>query len=468
MHRRGSWSTCVVAWVTLCGLGARVAAAEEPAAELVQVVVGLLSEKDKDLRALGLEQVRSELKGTAATRQFAAQLSKLPADAQAGLLSALADRGDAAARPALLELLGASPDEAVRVAAIGALGTLGDVADVPALVARLAKGSKSESAAARSSLVRLPGEAAPAAIVAQIDGAPAAASVALIEILAARRALGTIPDLLSAALGAHPAVRQAAMAALGQLASAEHVPGMAQGVLKAPPGPERDAAERAVALVCSRAADLDRRAAPLLAAMDKLPAGERTALLPTLGRVGGAPARQAVEAAVAAAEPAVHEMGLRALCNWPDATISARLLELAAAEPHAEHRALALGALIRVAPLPDQRPPNEKLGLLKQALAMCSRDEDRSLVLKRARAIRSVDTLRFLLPYLARPEFTQPACESIVELAHHRELREANKAEFHRALDQVIAVSRDPVVVERANRYKKNQTWARPKPADAS
>ena len=59
--------------------------------------------------------------------------------------------------------------------------------------------------------------------------------------------------------------------------------------------------------------------------------------------------------------------------------------------------------------------------------------------------------------------FCEVAAESIVELAHHRTLREAAKPEFLTALDQIIAVSKDPTSVERATRYKNNQTWVRPK-----
>ena len=104
----------------------RCRAQEETGDELVPLVVNLLRDKDKDMRALGLEQVRTQAKGEAATRQFAAQLPQLPPDVQAALLGALADRGDAAARPAIVDLLAASHDEPVRVAAIRALGFLGE------------------------------------------------------------------------------------------------------------------------------------------------------------------------------------------------------------------------------------------------------------------------------------------------------------------------------------------------------
>jgi len=59
--------------------------------------------------------------------------------------------------------------------------------------------------------------------------------------------------------------------------------------------------------------------------------------------------------------------------------------------------------------------------------------------------------------------FAGVACETIVELAHHREVREPNKAEFDEVLDRVMQISQDAVVKDRAQRYKNGQTWVRPK-----
>jgi hypothetical protein len=214
--------------------------------------------------------------------------------------------------------------------------------------------------------------------------------------------------------------------------------------------------------VCGRIDDAEKRADPLLAAMEALPSADRAALLPTLGRVGGAAALALVEAAVASPDAALHDTGIRSLCNWPSASIAPRLFELTSNDEHDEHRLMALRALIRVAPLPDERSNVERLELLRQALALCTRDDERNLVLARAQAVRIPETLRFLAPFMDQAPFAQQACESVVELAHHRDLREANKAEFHLALDKVIEVSADATVIDRANRYKKGQTWVRP------
>ncbi len=123
----------------------------------------------------------------------------------------------------------------------------------------------------------------------------------------------------------------------------------------------------------------------------------------------------------------------------------------------------ALRALIRIAPLPDGRTDQQKLQLLIDTLPLCQRDDERKLVLERAGAIRTVETLRFLLPYVDQNEFAQTACWSIVELAHHRTLREPHKAEFHAALEKVKATSKDATTIDRANRYQQGQTWVRPK-----
>jgi len=109
-------------------------AADEKSDVVVPMIIKLLDNKDVEFRAAGLDQVRSGAKGAAATKAFAAQLPKLEASAQVALLSALADRGDKTARPAVLELHATSTEENVRTASLAALGKLGEPADLPLLV----------------------------------------------------------------------------------------------------------------------------------------------------------------------------------------------------------------------------------------------------------------------------------------------------------------------------------------------
>ena len=457
MKRSGILLRGVFCLAIVVGLDGALPAADDSGDELVQMIVNLVSEKDKEMRAVGLQQVREEAKGLAATKRFAALLPKLTPDAQAALLDALADRGDAAARPAVLEML-KSQEAPVRAAAIRALGSLGEAADVPRLVQSLRAAAGPEKSAAQASLARMQGQGVHAAIVAELKQAKPDARVELIGVLASRRAKDGVPSILAAAQDDNPAVRMAAMTALGQLAGPEHLADMLKGVLKAEPGAEREAAEKAVMFVCNRTEDADKRAAPLLAAFAKLGEDDQTALLTTLGRVGGPAALKVVQAAIADTHAQRRDAGIRALCNWPDASVAGKLLDLAQTAKAANHRTSALRALIRVAALPDKRTDAEKLDLLKKAMTLATRDEERNLVLKRVRAVRTIESLRFAAPYMDQPKFAQEACATVVELAHHRGLREPNKAEFDKALDTVIAASKDADLVDLAKRYQKGQT----------
>jgi hypothetical protein len=463
--RRVSHRLTVFVWICLALLadaGPRIAVAQDD--DSLNLILEFLNDNDKETRSLALTQIATDVKGEAATKKFAELLPTLAPDRQVELLSALAARKDKAAAPAVRELLASSQDEKVGLAAIEAIGWLGGEGDVPAIVKSLDSKSEAEQQAARGTLERLPGEPPSAAILNELKNAKSTPlAVTLIEILTARRAASSIGELLTLAKGADPERRAAAMTALGAIAQAEHIQGMVSGVLEAKPGSERAAAERTIVAVCQRLSQGDDRAAPLLAAMEQLDAKDKLALYSTLGRVGGKDALNVVEEAITADDEKLHDAGMVALCNWPDGTVAPRLLELARTEAHDNHRTMARKALIRIAPLPDGRSDERRLDLLRTALAMAQDDAERKQILERAKAIRTVESLRLIKPYMEQPMFKEVACLTAVELAHHSKLREAHREEFLRTLDKVIATSKDATVVDRAQRYKKGQTWVRPK-----
>ncbi len=430
--------------------------------EAVQMVLEFLRDSDRDIRGLALEQIRSELKGEAITRRFAEELPRLAPEAQVGLLGALANRGDKAARPAILALLQGDPRPEVRAAAIRALAFLGEAADAEVILPLLRAEAEEERMAARFALTRLPGEQVGSTILAAVDKANGDDAAELVRLLVERRDTNAVPRLLELAAGPDPLKRNAALAALGELAGPEQLVPMLRLVLALPAGRDREAAEKAVMFLCGRIPE-ERRDTTLTSALEGFSEADQRVLLPTLGRVGGKTAFAAIQAALRSRDSAWHEAGIRALANWPDGSVADLLIELAERDPHASHRTTCLRALIRVAPLAADRNNVQKLELLKTAMKLSTRDEERILALQRAQAIRDVATLRYLVTFLDQPAYAQAACESIVELAHHRELRDANKPEFESALNAVIRTGKDPIVVERAHRYKKGQTWVRPK-----
>jgi hypothetical protein len=450
----------LVAAVT-AALLAHASAAAVAADDPVQMALDLLSHADLEYRAVGLDVVRFGVRGDAATRRFSEVLAGLPAARQVELIGALADRGDKAALPAVSGLLAGAQDPAVRTAAILGLGALGGAAEVATAIQSLAAADP-ERAAAVGALRTIRGPEAAAALVAAAKAGDPDIRATLIDILAARRDRTALGDMVAAASDAEAPVRLAAMRTLAKLGGADQMAGMVKGVLAAPLGGERDEAERAVASVCRR----DPHAAEIfLAEFKEAGDADREALLPALGRVGGPGAMAIVDGFIADARPETRRFGLVALTRWPDATVAPRLLDLIAKTQDAGERDTLLGGLIRIAPLPDNTLNDaQKLDLLQKAMTLCRRDEDRSRVVERANAIRTVEAFRFVTPYLDDPSLAEAACKSVVELAHHQKLRDAHKDEFAKALDKVIATTKTSELVERAERYKQGKTWERKLP----
>jgi HEAT repeat protein len=436
-------------------------AADAQPDEFVRLIVKLIGNKDPEFRAAGLEQVRTAARGPAMTQLFAARLETLDADGQIALLNALADRGDHAARAAVVGFCASSPDARVRAAAITALGRLGEPDDLPLLVKTLSAKSSIEQSAARQSLVQLSGETINKSLATASQSASPAVKAALIDALAARRAGDQLPAFVAASVNDDARVRKAAMSALGQVGRPDQIAEMLPGVLKAEPGAERDDAEENVVLVCDRITDADKRAVALIEALNTIDATHRDQLLALVGRVGGRKLIDFVGEIATGNDRARRKTGIDALSKWPDASVADKLLEIAAAATDPAERSRAFRGYVRVSATRDNRSDQQRLDRLKQAMQAARTPEEITLVINRVRTAYDVDALRFVLPYVDRPQFSQIACETIVEIAHHREVRDPNKSEVDKALDKVIATSKNPVVVDRANRYKRGETWDR-------
>lgn len=412
-----------------------------------RLVLSMLVESDDDVRTAGMSQLGAV--STPALLALAGQPSGKHPAVQAAVLALLADRGEPAGMRLALEAAG-SDEPLVRQAACEALGRLGDASAVPALVTALAVGDPA-AATARRSLERIRHPAADDAIIAALRAGPSPERRdALVAVLLARQARGAVPLFFEQAAAADPATREAAIGALGRLATPADLPALVALLVAGRDGPDRDAIEKAIMFVAARIPDRDRRADAVLAAAG---GSGRLVALPVLGRIGGQRSLALIRAAIADGDGAARESGVRALANWPDATVADELLALARSSPVDLHRQWALRAFVRVISLPGDVPPEKTLARLVEAMGMARRNEDRGLILERAAAVRTVESLRFVVPYLDDPALSAAACRTVVELAHHKGLREPNKGEFHPALEKTIAICKDPQLVDRARRY---------------
>jgi len=440
---------------------------EAPSRDVLDSVIELIRSGDADLLPVALEKVRGGLKGTDFTRELAETV--LPglerSQDRVALLAALADRGDKAALPAMMALAQGPAEAVVRTAAIGGVAALGGAEQVPVLESLLS-GDAGTVDAARAALVAIRSDTvSPRLVIALGDEhRPAAERLAIVGILSERREAAALPALVDAAVDADATVRAAAMKALGGMGGPEQIPGMVAGLLATRTDGERSDADRAIVQVCKEHRSKDLAAAALLDRFNAADPAAREVLLPTLARIGGPAVLEIVDGLLASPDAADRKLGLVALSRWPDATVKDRLLHQVAHASTEEEREMLLGGLIRIAPLPNNALDSAgKLALVEQTMALCRRDQDRGKLLERASAIRTVETLRYVLPYVDQPALAESACQSIVELAHQRTLRDGNKDEFMAALDRVLATTKNEEVADRAERYKLGKTWERKK-----
>ncbi len=422
---------------------------EHPVAKICAILRG------SDRGAAGVAAAQIAKLNATEVKELAGNLAYLPPASQVLALEALRVRADKRVLPDVVAIA-RSKDPKVRIAALRALSSVGDASVVPLLLEALSDGGPT-ARAARGSLEALYGEHVDAAIIAAMQTSENIQRRALlIEILKRRRSVAAVPVLLEESRHSEPHVRTYAMAALSQLAQHDDVPEMVQGVLVADAGSERDGAEKAVMLLCNRVTDRDERADPILQVFDTLADEDQKSLLPLLGRIGGKRSLEKIQTALESKDPDLYGVGVRAMCNWPDGDVAQELLDIFQSSQEETYRLQAMRAFIRVIALRHERPNSESLEMLREAMKFCSRDEERNLILSRTTSaeIRSLEALQFVLPYLKNPATAQQACRAVVGLAHHRYLRRPNQAEFNKALNEVIAVSDDPALVDQARRYR--------------
>jgi len=440
-----------------------VSVGEQPSPAVGQAAadtLAMLTGDDADLRRVALDRIRHGLRGERVTAAVADVLPRLAAPEQRALLLALADRGDRTAVAAATTAAARSTDDGVRAAAVAVVGRLGGADDVGTLITFLAADGAVREAARRG-LVEIGGPGVAGAIRSAAATAPATVRPAVIDALAERRDRQAVPLLIEAAVASEPGVREAAMRALAVFGGAAEVPMMVASLLKAT-GDERMAAERSLVAVCTTGRDAGPATDAFVSAYSTADAAARRAILPVLARVGGPKVLAIVDTMLA--DPATRSQGLDALSKWPDATVKDRLLALLGDTSDPKEKEVVLGTLIRIAPLPDNKlNDGQKLELLQKTMGLCQRTEDKARVLERANAIRTIETFRFVAPYLDDPALAEPACRSVVELAHHQKLRDAHRQEFTEALDKVLGLTKNDELRERATRYKAGQTWDRKK-----
>ena len=395
---------------------------------------------DPQVRAAAI-QAAMAMPGEDVTAKWIQELPSLPPEAKAAIVAMLARRGGPAAAGAVMEAM-ADKDEGVRLAAIAAAGSIADDKAVALLIAILNSGSDREKQAARASLERAPGEKAGVAIAAATSAAASPVfKKDLLGILGARGARQGVDAALAAAKDADLGVRMAALGVLEALAEEMHVPVLVDLVAAAKEAGERQAAEKALAAVCARAANKDGVADAVLKAQAGAAAEARAALVRVLGRIGGAKALAAVRSGIKDADEKIQESAVRALADWPDGAAAPDLLEIAKSGAKQNLRVLALRGYVRLSGVPPERPAGERLKMLQEAMAAAQRPDDKRMVLGALADVKDAAALKMAAGFLSDEALREEAAAATVKIA--KALGGQPKDEIKAALRKVLDTAKN-------------------------
>ncbi len=416
------------------------------------LLIALLEGPDGALSALALGLAR-ELRGTQVTSRLAGKLPDLQPRRRAKLIGALADRGDAAAVPALLSAT-RDASAAVRAAALAALGRIGDASAIAPLVAAIGNAGRPDEAdvaLAALGVLRAPGVSA--AIVDTIPNAQPELRAKLIGLLAERRATDSVPRLLELAEGEDAAVRSAALSALAALARPDDLPALVEVLLAVSGEKEAKAALRAVNAAAIQEPNISRRADALVEQLSQTTdTAKRILLIRALAGVGSFRAFDALRATLRAPESELRDAALRGLVGWADATPARLLLELASTADNAVHRALALRAVLRLAGMVAadcQTPSPQVLDWFRAVDGMVRGVAETKLLLSGLTGLKHPVALDMALPRLDEAGVESEAALAVIALAPAAAAVGARGA-AHAALEKVIATVADARLKARA------------------
>lgn len=398
-------------WVRSAGLSLLVDIEEEDA------LPALTAAMDSDCAqyrgtALLLAQ---DLDGRGVTRAWVEALETATPQVQAEILYMLAHRDDRLAERAAIDASG-SEHQVVRLAAIDAMSKFEGNRVAQALADALKSAENDdETAAIKASLLRTSARRMVNYIEDAIPELDAPKRVALLEVLAARRADEAYETVLEQTDAEAPEVRVAARKALAGVSTEDELPVLVSLVMEAQTDDETDAAQEAVVAVAGRL-EGDAQALPVLAALPNAEGAARAALLETLPALPSDEALQAVVENTQSSDARVKEAAVAALAAWPEFDAVDAQLELARNTANLEHRVAAIQGYVRLVGAVN-RLSAKKVLMLRDALAAAESPDAKRAVLNGLKRIGTVYALLTVGEMMDDEAVARPAAMAAMQMA---------------------------------------------------
>ena len=373
---------------------------------------------DEALFAVAIKAARELPAGDAVTKAMIAELDKLPSERKALWIAALGDRIDDASKAVSVPAIGAqlaSSDPAVKLAAIKALARIGNASVLPALIAATSEADETIAAAAKNTLVAIPGKAVDDAIVKLLETGDLNQKNAAIRLIEQRRIISAF-DLLKKGLS-NPGTYRASLDALGQVATLDDLPFLLDQLTVGKSADETAALQKVLMSACTRMPK--NEAAEIVEKRFASASPEQAAfLVDLLKEIGGGKAVAAVVVHAWGENEILKDKATAALGSWrspeDNDLIAEACLKLAKEAADNKYKLRGLRGYIRLPRQYGSIPEERKLQMVNQYMELAARKEDKLLVFDVFARNPSPKMLEAAVAYLADAELKDKAVETVI------------------------------------------------------
>ncbi len=374
---------------------------------------------DAAFRERALE-LASAIPGEEATAEWTGRAAVVSPEARAQIVAMLGRRGDPSALPLIKDGL-QSEFSPVRVASIGAAAGLGRTGIIPDLAPLWPTADTQEAAALKAVFLGFPEDEGLGAAVKAYPGASLPAKAAIIAILGERRARDHAGIVLAGAVHEDDAVRKNSLKALANVVRAQDLPQLIGLILASAGADPADMGllQDALAASTRQIPDPEKRADPVVDAMQKEKSPNRLDLLRSLAKIGGDKARQAVLAQIQNPDPRVQAVAVYTLAGWPEFEAAADLLNVARKAGESGNRNFVFRALQGYVRLAGESglSAERKLVMIKDALDIAREPAEKNLIISGLGGIKAEESLQMLARFLDDPAFQVRAAQAVVKAA---------------------------------------------------
>lgn len=404
--------------------------ADADAAKQVQTKIAALQllvfiQKEKSLPLLYKAMSDDKIEYPAAALSFAAKyrsaasnqqwlkiLPNVSPAAQVQIIDYLSNSSDATLLPAMLNLL-KDKNKEVRIAAIAAAQKIGQQNALPALLVMMKKGDTDEIAAVKKRLLLMKGDKVTTMITSELKNMPSAAKVALIEVLAARSADPSFSEVLAQLNSSDTSVHRAAVEALPFLSMQKDLSQLFS-LLNNASSPDIPSLQQAVISASAEIKDTAERTKEILDEMKNLSKEKQSLYFNVLAAINSKDALSALQSAFGNGDEQTRVEAVAALSTANGANAARMLLHIAS-ENNTAYSQKALDGYIDIIRR-SSFPADEKLLMLKEAMALAQSDAQRKNILRQTSGCQTFPALLFAGNYLDDPAVQQEAAMAVMNI----------------------------------------------------